>query len=347
MLKDYGWQVRMLVNETSPVFREAFRYCADVATVQQLGGRQKATGRTLKQWLSGSPVSVLFTPFNKDIKALSAYKRFRNCHIKLVYQQQMKVGVNKRDLIHRLRYSMLDLWISPLAYLKDETIARTHVPAKKIVIVPLGVDADAILNTTMTCFDARAQLGLPEAAHILGVLGRIDPKKGQDFAIRALAHLKKEYNRDDHLLIMGNMTLNEGNEYHDYLHQLVREHGLEGQVHFRPYHEDVNLFHQAIDVFVMPSHGETFGMVTVEAMLSGKLVIGVNRDGTAALLGYGRLGLLHEPEDTVGFCRQILFAETSGTITAMLQEAKEVAKQRYGFQHTAGEINRVLSEMLK
>src|SRR5690606_13407321 len=113
---------------------------------------------------------------------------------KLVYQQQMKVGVNKRDLIHRLRYNMLDLWISPLPYLKEETIARTHVPAGKIAMIPLGVDAEAILNTPVTRVDARKYLDLPQDAHILGVLGRIDPQKGQDFAIRALAHLKKEYN---------------------------------------------------------------------------------------------------------------------------------------------------------
>ena len=329
------------------MYAEAGRYADDVAAVQHFGaGHDKAAAGLLRRWLAGGAVSVLFTPFNKDIKALSAYKRFHNRQVKLVYQQQMKVGVRKRDIIHRLRYNMLDLWISPLPYLREETLRCTHVPADRIAVIPLGLDVAPLLRTTVTNAEARAALDLPQEARLLGVLGRIDPKKGQDFSIRAVAHLKKTYGRDDHLLIMGSITLNEGNDYHDLLHRLVHEHGLEAQVHFRPYHADTSLFYKAIDTFVMPSLGETFGMVTLEAMFSGKPVIGVNRDGTAALLEHGRLGLLHEPEDIEGFCRQLFFAETSGTMTAMLQAAREAVLEHYTLEQTSRETDCVLTGLL-
>ncbi len=339
-----GWKLRFLLHEQSPMFAAAQKDFSDLSSIQQFGSSSKVKAKTLKIWLSDSPVSVLFTPYNKDIRGLSGYKRFRNKKVKLVYQQQMKVGVNKRDLIHRFRYQMLDLWISPLPYLKQETITRTHVPERKIKIIPLAVDAGKILNTSMTQDIGRAQLGLPPEVKLLGVLGRIDPKKGQDFAVRVLSQLGEhgEY----HLLIMGNMTMNEGDEYHDHLRKLVVELKLEDRVHFRPYHEDVNLFYQAIDIFLMPSHGETFGLVTVEAMLSQKPIVGVNRDGTAALLESGRLGWLHDLEDVDTCCRHILELRDLKYGAPKLQEAKSVAMARYTYERTMPQLEEALTKLI-
>ncbi|RYZ53624.1 MAG: DUF4401 domain-containing protein, partial [Sphingobacteriales bacterium] len=140
-LEEKGWTVWLLVNELSPMYTEAAKYCSNITSVQQVsGGGEKPKARWIHKWLKEKNPAILFTPYNKDIKSLSVYKRFYNRKVKLVYQQHMKVGVKKRDLIHRLRYNMLDLWISPLPYLKEETIEKTTVPAEKIAVVPLGLE---------------------------------------------------------------------------------------------------------------------------------------------------------------------------------------------------------------
>lgn len=346
-LEQHGWQVRLLVNADSPMSREADSFCKDVVTVQSIDSKKSKSSRSvLNKWMKQNKVSILFTPFNKDIKSLAAYKRIHNRKVKLVYQQHMKVGVKKKDIIHRLRYNALDLWISPLPYLKDETMRLTSVPERKIQVIHLGLEADQFLNQQHDKKYAREILYVPDDVKLLGVLGRIDPKKGQDFAIRCIAHLRDHYQKEYHLLIMGNITQNEGDAYINTLHDLVKQHKLEKQVHFQGYQKDVTLFYHAIDVFVMPSHGETYGMVTLEAMLMQKPIIGVDTDGTTELLQYGRFGWLHELEDVEGFCKQLFNIESLPGIDDTLKAAKQEVLQHFSMQQMMEETDRALTQLL-
>ncbi len=346
-LERSGWQVRWLTNNLSPLSGVVQEHFQDATTLQHLqSSAGKVSSKLLHRWLAAQPVALLFTPYNKDIKSLSMYKRLRNRSVKLVYQQHMKVGVRKKDIIHRLRYNMLDLWISPLPYLKEETLEKTTVPAHRVEIVPLGIDPDILQTNGLTRDEALRKLDLEPGHRWIGVLGRIDPKKGQDFLIRSMAQLRDQFQQSYCLLIMGNITPNEGDEYLNHLHDLVKRHQLEQHVFFRPYQKEVSTFYTAIDVFAMPSHGETYGMVTLEAMASGKPVIGVNTDGTAALLQNGQLGWLFELEDMQGFCRQLTEAEKEPGRSLKIEAAKREVLTRFLEADAMRQTERVLRDLL-
>ncbi len=331
----------MLVNAAGTMDQQAAEYASDTTTIQSLGD-SKLSKAVLKKWLLSHSVSILLTPYNKDIAALCSYKRWSNRSVKLVYQQHMQVGVKKRDFIHTLRYNMLDAWISPLEYLKQETISKTKVPASKVTVIPLGLDPGRLINASLPMNEARQQLQLPQDVSLIGVLGRIDPKKGQDFLISALAKLPDHY----HLLIAGNVTPNEGEEYLNHLHHLVEKNSLEERVHFRKNQKDVSLFFSAIDIFAMPSHGETYGMVTLEAMLSGVPVIGVNRDGTAELLQHGRFGWLHELEDIDGFLQKLAELQSDPNLVAKLSAARTEVLTNYTTDGMMKATDQLLTSLL-
>ena len=73
--------------------------------------------------------------------------------------------------------------------------------------------------------------------------------------------------------------------------------GLQEQVHFRGFRPNPDVFYQAIDVFVMVSENETYGMVTFEALAAGGLVVGAAAGGTAELVQDGHNGLLFPLRD--------------------------------------------------
>jgi D-inositol-3-phosphate glycosyltransferase len=348
-LREQGWKVRLLVSNKSRMAEKATGYADDVCVVQDFkkSGKGRSSLSVLKHWLVEEPVDILFTPYNKDIPAISSYKRFRDRKVKFVYQQHMKIGVNKRDPIHTFRYNMIDLWISPLEYLRRETLKRTRVTEGKIVVIPFGLETSIFESSSITRAEARRQLDLPADGFIIGVLGRIDPKKGQDFLVRALQNLRQHGQTDVHLLIMGDVTAHEGDGFRDRVIGLIDKSGMTSFVHLRSFNPEVMLFYKAIDVFAMSSHGETFGMVTIEAMAVGIPVIGVGRDGTKEIIGNAESGYLHELEDIEGFIKSVYTIREGGdALAAVLAHAKEEVRLKYTAEKANADINRTLTNLL-
>ena len=343
LMEVHGWKVKLLVNKKSHMAAEGKKQGLAINTIQELDAN-KLNAFALKRWLKDNPADILLTPYNKDVAALAFYKMLFNRQAKLVYQQHMKVGVSKRDIIHTLRYNALNLWISPLDYLKEETLRLTRIKREKVVVIPFGLEPKKF-SIPLSQEAARLQLGLPQHAFIIGVLGRIDPKKGQDFLIRAMPAIVKKL-QSAQLLIMGDVTPHEGNDYLDSLYALVDKLKLKDRVQFMQHKQEVIPFYKALDVFAMPSHGETYGMVTLEAMASGTPVVGVNRDGTAELLANGNLGWLHNLDDTAGYVQQIMNIAHGEGIAKKVVAARQEVETHYGLLNMSAAINQALQHLL-
>ena len=105
---------------------------------------------------------------------------------------------------------------------------------------------------------------------MVGLVGRIDRKKGQAILIRALTEMPP----DAHVLIVGDPTLDELSDYFDEVRTLVREKELQWRVHFRPYMTFPQPAYMASDVVVVCSEQESVGTVTFEAMASSRAIVG-------------------------------------------------------------------------
>lgn len=345
-LRDEGWKVHLLTSGGAAIAANDEGACNSVTAFAESGKPARAGQlRVVHRWVQRFKIRVLLVPFNKDIAVASLYKRFYNEDIGLVYQQHMQVGVRKRDFIHTLRYAMIDMWISPLQYLKEETLRLTRVKSERIKVIPFGIELHPFLESGVTKATAREALSLPQDATIIGVLGRLDPKKGQDLAINGLRQLRAQGKSSFHLLLMGALTIGEGDAYSQSLYRLVQELALEEWVHFRPYTEDVIRFYRAIDVFVMPSHGETFGMVTIEAMAACVPVIGTNKDGTREILGEGKYGNLFEKDDVDGFCKAVLQAQQDNQLPQKLKAAQDMVCRTFSKEQMMGELIPLLNNL--
>lgn len=131
--------------------------------------------------------------------------------------------------------------------------------------------------------------GFPNGRVIL-TLGRWDAReayKGADHLIAAMPVLLKAFS-DLHLVAVG-----EGSDL-PRLQSLARESGVPERIHFLPFiaHDQLPSAYGHCTIFAMPSRGEGFGLVFIEAMACGKPVIGGNHGGTPDVIDDGVNGYL-------------------------------------------------------
>jgi glycosyltransferase involved in cell wall biosynthesis len=207
----------------------------------------------------------------------------------------MQSGVNKRDLLHTWMYSRLSLWISLTSRMKQEVVEHTRVPEELITVVPLGRDTRLFDPKSYDRSEARKKYGFAQRGPIVGTAGRLDPQKGQEEFLRSIPLVLK-HQRRARFVIAGDETRGEEG-YRKQLLELSERLGVSDHVRFLPFVENVPEFMAAIDLFVLPSYSETYGLVLIEAMAMGKPVVATNAGGVPEIVDDGRTGLLIPPRD--------------------------------------------------
>ncbi len=218
---------------------------------------------------------------------------------------------------------------------------RYGAPADRIDIVPPGVD-HAYFSPGDRRW-ARRALGLGPGPVLLFV-GRIQPLKGLDVAVRALAGLSR---RDAELVAVGGPSGTEGADELARVRVLARQLGVGDRVRFVPPqpHHLLSTYYRAAEVCLVPSRSESFGLVALEAAACGTPVVAAAVGGLRTLVDHGRTGLLIDSRDPAEFA-----AATSRLLddpaTARSMAAAAVDKARdYTWSTTAARLRRVYSDL--
>ncbi len=126
---------------------------------------------------------------------------------------------------------------------------------------------------------------------VVGLVGRLQPWKGQDRLLAAQAILR-ERGREIHTLIVGGDAHGLSSAYAASLPALVDRLGLSGAVTLTGQVPDAGPYFEQMDVLVNASDPEPFGLVLLEAMARGVPVLAVDAGGPAEIVEDGRTGVL-------------------------------------------------------
>jgi len=139
-------------------------------------------------------------------------------------------------------------------------------------------------------------LDLPGDAIVVGIVGRLQPWKGQDRVLRAHALLRQRGCKV-HTLVVGGDAYGLSPEYAGSLSALVTALGLDGEVTMTGHVDDARPYIGHMDVLVNASDPEPFGIVLLEAMAVGVPVVAVDSGGPAEFIESGRTGMLARSGD--------------------------------------------------
>jgi len=169
----------------------------------------------------------------------------------------------------------------------------------------------------MSKSDGKSLPERPRLGFIFVQVGVINPNKGQDLAVQALAKLPTRAT----LWICGDVPVGGDRSYLRRLHSSIGTLGLEDRVHFLGWRDDVPRVLATGDVCILPSvNFESFGMAAAEAMALGKPCIGTDVGGIAEVIEDGRTGIIVLP-DVDSLASAMIRLEASAALRKEMGEA--------------------------
>lgn len=187
-----------------------------------------------------------------------------------------------------------------------------------------------------------AQLKLDDEAVILLTVTRLSSQemyKGYDKVLHAVKELLPRYPNLTYILA-GKADEAEKKR----VNSIIRSLGISRQVRctgFIPEDELINYFNTA-DIFIMPSGGEGFGIIFIEAMFYGLPVIAGNKDGSADALLQGRLGMLIDPGNQSAINNAL---EKMLVNRLLFSPDKELLMQHFSFEVYKHNLKKIFSSL--
>ncbi|MEO6653592.1 MAG: glycosyltransferase [Ilumatobacteraceae bacterium] len=191
---------------------------------------------------------------------------------------------------------------------------------------------------------ARSALGLPTGVPVILFVGRLQPLKGPDVAIRALHALGRP---DALLLIVGGASGNAGDVEVRRAHQLVDELDVRDQVRFvepQPHHI-LSTYYRCADVVIVPSRSESFGLVALEAAACGIPVVASAVGGLLSLVDHGETGFLVPDRDPVLFAKAIEQILDEPLLAEAMSTASAARANRYTWGFAAARLRRLYADL--
>ena len=269
-------------------------------------------------WLSG-------------IVAIELSRRWNAPHIATFHtlartKQRARAGERESERRARAERQIIDNAASVVVstHIEKDDIYRLYgANGAPLEVIPPGVDPT--LFQPMNTADARRELDLPDKRTILYV-GRIEPLKGLDILLKAVALLNDTANT--HLLIVGG-SLGEDAELQRLI-TLAADLDISDIVAFigSVKQEQLPAYYNAADVFVLPSWYESFGLVALEAMSCATPVVVSRVGGLTTFVENGKTGYLIPWRCPDAFARGLeTLLENPSLRSAMGSAARQKAMQ--------------------
>lgn len=191
---------------------------------------------------------------------------------------------------------------------------------------------------------ARQALELPHDVPVLLFVGRIQPLKGPDVAVRTLAALQR---RDAVLLVVGGASGLDGEREEAALRALIDELGVTDRVRFVPPqpHHILSTYYRAADAVLVPSRSESFGLVALEASACGVPVVASAVGGLLTLVDHGESGFLVPDRDPAVFARFVDQLLADPIAAAAMGARGAVRSRRYTWSLAAARLRRAYADL--
>jgi len=284
---------------------------------------------------------------SRDLALVSLACSFARSRPALILHKHIASAGNKRDIFHRYLYGKLAAVVAVSEYVKQSLVESCPLQANRVKVIFNGVDTSRFelrhRENEPGRDSLRRELGAADPGTVLaGVVGRLEPRKGQEVFLEAAAKVAARMEK----LRFAVVGAPEG-EYDRFLKKKCAALGLEDKVVFSGYRKDSHAVFAALDILVVPSFEEAFGLVAVEGMLSGLPVIGTDSGALPEFIEKGRTGLLVPVRDSDALADALArLAEDSNLRHELGARARAWAQENLSMERILDQIDKLYEECI-
>lgn len=265
--------------------------------ILQYGGGLLKYGKQLSKFAKEKHIDVIHT---NTSAVLEGCRVSRACHIpqlweihEIIVSPKVMYKVTSKLIA---KYATLTVTVSNAV--RDHLYRSGYFKPNSIKVIYNGVDANRF-NPNNDSSYLREEWNIPEDAPVVGMIGRVNRWKGQGDFLKAANILLEKY-KNLYVVFVGSAF--EGEEWREKeLKNEIEESPYKDRIIDSGYRKDVEGVHSLFDIFVLPSTSpDPLPTVVLEAMASGKPVVGYKHGGICEMVKDGYNGLLadvNNPED--------------------------------------------------
>ncbi len=249
-------------------------------------------------------------------------------------------GFFKPRLARRIFGCWGDKVIAISEQVKEHLTDDFRVPESDIRVINNGIDIMRFSSAGPATKQERTALGLKDGP-VIGIIARLSDVKGHIYLIQAMALVLRDI-PSAQLLIIGEGKMKEE------LVNSVRDLKIEKSVIFIPTLSDTPRALAAMDIFVMPSLAEGFGLGAAEAMAAGVCVVASDIGGLRSLITDNLNGVLVESKNSVALAKAIVnLLSDENKRKALALAGRNFVKENFSSEKCAYLTCEVYSECLK
>jgi len=219
-------------------------------------------------------------------------------------------------------------------------------PKNKVCVIPNGIEmiehSDGERDELRREF--RQFHSIPDDALLVGTVGQLIQLKGQRDLILAAAEIVKEVPNARFVIVGQDNTLDK--KFRTELRRIAKVSGLDDKILWLDWVDDLPSLFAALDLYVSPSHSESFGIATLEAMSAGLPVVATRTDGSRELIN--RREMLVPFGDPVKLAKRITeLLKDEGLRSSVAVEMQRRAFDNFALDKMADRVESLYLDILK
>ena len=239
--------------------------------------------------------NLIHTQASFDLWLLVPALKMLQSSIPLLLTKHVGSFIVKKDFLHKWVYKRLTCALAISKSIQNNLIDTCPLPESKVLLLHNGIDINRFNPENINHHIVRKEFKIDDTEILIGMVGRFSPGKGHEEFLFAAKELNKKYSLLK-FTIVGEPSRGE-NDYSDTIKKLASDYQLNNLI-FTGYRSDMPEILSAFDIFVFPSHAESFGLALAEALAMGKPSVCSNAEGILDIAIDNETSLLFENKNS-------------------------------------------------